>query len=139
MELIWSLSSSQKKYNGELAVQCSLLHDVLEDTLITYQEIEDKFGFQVAQGVLALSKNNKIESKRDQLIDSLNRIKQQPKEIWMVKLADRITNLSPPPFYWNNEKIQSYKEDANLIYNYLYKSNTFLSERLKNRIQAYNY
>ena len=34
-------------------------------------------------------------------------MKTQPIEVWMVKLADRITNLLPPPAHWNEEKIEN--------------------------------
>ena len=138
MELIWALSSSSQEYNDSLAVQCALLHDILEDTKITYVEIENEFGIKVAQGVLALSKNAEIKTKKEQLVDSLNRIKLQPKEIWMVKLADRITNLSPPPYYWSTEKVASYKDESKLIYDFLYESNSILAKRLKSKIKKYN-
>ena len=55
MEIIACLGVEQN-HDGDLAIQCALLHDVLEDTEITYSEIEKAFGSQVAQGVLALTK-----------------------------------------------------------------------------------
>ena len=69
--------------------------------------------------------------------DSLHRIKQQPREIWMVKMADRITNLYHPPFYWTNEKILAYRDEALVIYQELYTANPQLAERLQQKIAAY--
>ena len=127
-----------------LAVQCALLHDCLEDTYIIYDEIVSRFGSYVADGVLALSKDGAIgisedEYERDllQLKDSLQRIKQQPKEIWMVKLADRITNLQSPPGHWKVEKIARYKEGAELIHRELSSASAFLGERLRVKIDRY--
>jgi (p)ppGpp synthase/HD superfamily hydrolase len=40
--------------NADLAIQCALLHDVIEDTPTTCQEVEQQFGAAVAKGVLAL-------------------------------------------------------------------------------------
>ena len=47
-----------------------------------------------------------------QMADSLARIKQQPKEVWLVKLADRSANLGKPPHYWSAEKILAYRQEA---------------------------
>jgi (p)ppGpp synthase/HD superfamily hydrolase len=38
------------------------------------------------------------------MLDSLNRTKQLQKEVWAVKLADRITNLQTPPTHWDTVK-----------------------------------
>ena len=43
-----------------LAVQCALLHDAVEDTDVTIHEIEVLFGEETASGVMALSKNRKL-------------------------------------------------------------------------------
>ena len=40
--------------DADLAVQCALLHDVIEDTRVTYDEIARSFSEPVADGVLAL-------------------------------------------------------------------------------------
>ena len=44
--------------NGDHAVQCALLHDTLEDTKATFEELSERFGVAVADGVLALSKSD---------------------------------------------------------------------------------
>lgn len=136
MEIAWALQSDPNA-NGALAVQCALLHDTIEDTDATYDVICDAFGKSVADGVLALSKDPTLPTKAEQIQDSLNRIKQQPREIWMVKLADRITNLYHPPYYWNNEKILSYRDEAVLIYNELHTANIGLAIRLQEKIDLY--
>ena len=58
MEIMSSLSVGNKR-NGDLAVQCALLHDILEDTGVTYEQVKDKFGIVVDCGVQALTKNKK--------------------------------------------------------------------------------
>src|SRR5688572_18850309 len=40
----------------DLAVACALLHDVMEDTVTTYDELLGAFGADVANGVAALTK-----------------------------------------------------------------------------------
>jgi (p)ppGpp synthase/HD superfamily hydrolase len=71
------------------------------------------------------------------MADSLERIRQQPVEIWMVKLADRITNLAPPPSYWTVKKITQYHAEAREILATLGSASDFLAERLRQRILAY--
>jgi len=143
MEILAALAAEEVD-RPNLAVQCALLHDCLEDTYVVYDEIVSQFGSYVADGVLALSKDGAVgisedeyKRKRMQLEDSLQRIKLQPKEIWMVKLADRIANLQPPPKHWNEEKIERYKEGAELIYKELASASEYLGERLRLKIDGY--
>lgn len=136
MELIWALGKTDG-VDGNLAIQCALLHDTLEDTKVTYDELLSIFGKNVAEGVRAPTKNDTLPTKHEQMLDSLQRIKMQPKEVWMVKLADRITNLSAPPFYWTREKKIAYREEALLIHQELHTASIPLSERLMSRIDSY--
>lgn len=136
MEIIAAISAIPVDH-PDLSIQCALLHDVIEDTQVTYDQVEAGFGVQVASGVLSLTKNKKLPSKQEQMLDSLNRIKKQPKEVWMVKLADRITNLQPPPHYWDNKKILKYQKEARLIHDHLSPAHKILSERLSQKIANY--
>jgi len=79
----------------------------------------------------------KFERRWLQLEDYLRRIKQQPREIWMVKLADRITNLQPPPSHWDDRMIERYKEGAELIYKELGVASAYLRDRLRVKIDKY--
>ena len=76
-------------------------------------------------------------AKEVRMEDSLARISQQPKEIGMVKLADRITNLQPPPNHWNNEKRGHYLDQAREIFTSLEHASPFLSQRLSKKMKAY--
>ena len=92
------------KVKTDLAISCALLHDVIEDANITYDELYTKFGEKIANGVEALTKDKTLASKQEQMKDSIERLLAQPYEVQMVKLADRITNLGIPPKHWDNEK-----------------------------------
>ncbi|GAA6620166.1 HD domain-containing protein [Scytonema sp. NUACC26] len=135
MEVIAPLNV-EKEYNGDLAIQCALLHDTIEDTDTTFEQINIEFGEAVARGVLALTKDNTI-AKYLQMEDSLKRIKQEPPEIWMVKLVDRISNLQAPPHYWTSDKIIRYREEGVQIYEALKDASPFLASRLAGKIEAY--
>lgn len=136
MEILLA-SERSENFDGEFSVQIALLHDVLEDTSTTYEEIENAFSKPVAEGVLALTKNADL-GKDQRMIDSLNRIKKLPKEVWAVKLADRITNLQPPPAHWSEEKIKKYKLEAEVILKELHGGNEYLEKRLEQKIKEYN-
>lgn len=135
MEVIACLFNT-KVNNPDLAIQCALLHDTLEDTKITYQDIELNFGKKVAEGVLALTKNEKLE-KSMQLTDSIDRIKKARLEIGIVKLADRIVNLQEPPPHWTKEKINRYFNEAKFIHKSLSHCSEFLAKRLLEKITNY--
>ncbi|MBN1891019.1 MAG: bifunctional (p)ppGpp synthetase/guanosine-3',5'-bis(diphosphate) 3'-pyrophosphohydrolase [Thermoflexales bacterium] len=135
MEVIAALIAEQG-HDENLAVQCALLHDVIEDTGVTYEQVQQEFGSAVADGVLALSKDPALP-KPAQMPDSLQRIQEQPQEIWLVKLADRISNLQPPPHYWTQDKIVAYRQEAIQIQDALGAASPFLSARLTLKIEAY--
>jgi (p)ppGpp synthase/HD superfamily hydrolase len=135
MEVIACLER-ERNHDGDLAIQCALLHDVIEDAPITYQDVEREFGKRVAQGVLALTKNETI-AKEHRMRDSLMRIKRQPDEVWIVKLADRICNLAPPPLYWDKVKIEWYRKEAIEILDALHEASEYLSKRLAMKIEEY--
>jgi (p)ppGpp synthase/HD superfamily hydrolase len=124
-------------FDIDFAIQTAILHDTIEDTDADYEEIKNKFGEPIAEAVQALTKNEKLESKSEQMTDSLNRINKLQKEVGLVKIADRITNLQAPPKYWNAEKINEYCEEAKIISATLSGKNDYLNKRLESKIQEY--
>ena len=135
MEVIGALGK-EKGFDGNLAVQCALLHDTVEDTDTEIDELAEKFGSNVADGVAALTKTLWYRKKL-QMADSIKRIRTQPREIWVVKMADRVTNLQPPPNHWTRDKINRYREEAIEIYKALKEGSPYLSDRLKRKIDGY--
>lgn len=125
-------------FNLEYAIQLALLHDTLEDTNTTFKELEMIFNSSVALGVQALTKNQNLSSKEEKMNDSLKRIKQMQKEVGLVKLADRITNLQTPPAHWDHLKIKKYYQEAIHIANVLKGKNAYLNQRLEQKIKAYS-
>ena len=134
-EVIAALEAEAGK-DGALAVPCALLHDVVEDTTTVLDHIESVFGERVAAGVDALSKRPALR-KEDQMADSLARIQSQPREIWMIKLADRLTNLQTPPSHWTGAKCYKYRLEAELILTTLGDASPFLAARFAQRLTDY--
>lgn len=120
----------------DILAATALLHDTLEDTNTTYDEILRVFGKEVADNVLALTKNKELPHE-EQMSDSLNRIINTSKEAGMVKLADRITNITKLHPLWDYKKSMNYLKEADLILNTLGDVNNNLAEKLKKLILEY--
>ena len=129
-------SFNTENLDVDFAVQVALLHDTIEDTSTTFDELEREFGTDIAKAVQALTKNTDLP-KEQQMIDSLKRIKSMLPEVWAVKLTDRITNLQPPPPHWDNDRKNRYREEAKLIHSELKGGNEFLAKRLEKKIEEY--
>lgn len=136
MEIIFA-HQQVPNFDLNIAIQIALLHDTIEDTDTTYDEIKQTFGKEVADGVLALTKDKNIQDNTACMKDSLMRIKNCSLEAKVVKIADRITNLQPPPNNWDKEKIKNYHIQSQLIYEELNGNHTYLDNRLKHKIEAY--
>lgn len=133
-EVMWALGDAD---DPDLAVACALLHDVLEDTPATFSDVAARFGTAVAEGVRALTKDESLPDSRARMEDSLRRIRAQPREVWMVKLADRIANLAGPPYYWDAGRTEAYRAEAVTIHAALHAASPALAARLAERIERY--
>lgn len=137
MELLIA-HQNQPDFDIVLAIQVGILHDSIEDNPdINHSIIAQEFGKGVADGVLALSKDASIALKEDRIKDSVQRLLKQPKEIALVKLADRITNLQPPPQTWSIEKSQKYYKEAEYIVEQLKGHHNYLDTRIANQLERY--
>ena len=80
------------------AVMAALLHDVMEDTAISKQQITDRFGKPVAELVDGLSKLDKIEfqSQADAQAENFRKMllaMARDVRVILIKLADRLHNM----------------------------------------------
>ena len=136
MEVLMAYSMD-KNFDIDFAIQTAILHDTIEDTSADFEEIKNKFGEALAKAVQALTKDEKLQSKQERMRDSLNRINKLQKEVGLVKIADRITNLQTPPSHWTKDKIAKYCEEAKLISSTLSDKNRYLNKRLDSKIAEY--
>ena len=77
------------KEHGD-SVDCQVvgwLHDTLEDTILSYNEIRDVFGEYVAEGVRYLTRYESQEGYKRKILSA-------PREIQRVKIFDLIDNLT---------------------------------------------
>jgi (p)ppGpp synthase/HD superfamily hydrolase len=137
MEIITRLDQIAGE-DPDLLVQSTLLHDVLEDTRVTPTELELNFGADVSKVVLLLSK--KIRAERNQeksMKEYLGDLAGGPKSAQIIKMADRIVNLNPPPKNWKPKKIANYFEESKEIYQLLHPANPALAKRLNEKMEFY--
>jgi (p)ppGpp synthase/HD superfamily hydrolase len=130
--------SQEQGLNADLARLCAILHDSLEDTDLDETTVREQFGDEVLAGIKALTKNESLPSKREQMEDSLARILAQPREVAVVKLCDRINNLSPAPSHWDQEKRHAYRAEAELILEQLGPASPVAAARLRKKIVDYD-
>ena len=130
-------SPPNENFDLETAVRGALLHDTLEDTAVSFEELEKFAGARAASMVAALSKDKTLP-KEKKLQDSIERIKKCGiREAAVVKLADRITNLQKPPAAWSADKMKKYREEASEILESLGYADKFLAARLAAKIDEY--
>jgi (p)ppGpp synthase/HD superfamily hydrolase len=131
-----SAVAAEPTLDSGLVLPCALLHDCLEDAGVSFAQVEAAFGAAVALGVSALTKNESLP-KAERMPDSLRRLVAQPREVQLVKLADRITNLEPPPPAWGRAKRAAYLLEAGTIVAAVGLASPVLAQRLRERIARY--
>ena len=109
------------KFRADGATLCAgLLHDVVEDTDITLDEIKTQFGEEVAflvEGVTKLSNmhfNNKVEETNAnirRLINSLN----DDVRIIIIKLCDRLHNMQTLSYKAQDKQLRNAEETLHIF------------------------
>ena len=93
-------------------IKAALLHDLVEDTEITYQDIKKTFGKEVADLVDGVTKLDKIRynSREEAKADAIRKMviaMSKDIRVLILKLADRLHNIETIEFHkkWTQEKI----------------------------------
>ena len=91
----------------------ALLHDAIEDTETTAEDIRAQFGTRVSSIVAEVSDDRSLEQKirKQAQIEHARRLSPEAK---LVKLADKIHNCSDlhvnPPIGWSEQRIEEYRQ-----------------------------
>ncbi len=95
MELVQKYKSDSKHITE---LKCAaLLHDVLEDTLCTYVELERNFGPLVASLVMELTSDNELIEKLGKNEYLKQKMVKMSKYTFTLKLLDRYSNIIDAP------------------------------------------
>ena len=112
----------------------ALLHDTLEDTETTPEELEDEFGKKVCEYVLDVS-DDKTLPKDERKSRQIEHAKKISKGAALIKLGDKISNVTDvinnPPEDWDNNRRKEYLDWAEKVIENCPKVN----DRMENKFQ----
>ena len=122
-------------------VVAALLHDVIEDTDTSRQELEERFGRDVAALVAELTDDKslpKAERKRLQIVNA----PKKSARAQMIKIADKISNLrsimASPPLDWDYRRKKEYFAWAKEVVDGLTEPNQILKEKFEKVVKAFD-
>jgi guanosine-3',5'-bis(diphosphate) 3'-pyrophosphohydrolase len=87
----------------------AVLHDVIEDTPTTADEVSERFGERVCRFVLALSDDKSLPRQRRREI-ALAELPQAEPLVHVIKLADLASNIKLMPPHWPAERQREYMQ-----------------------------
>src|SRR6476469_10168759 len=99
-------------------VMAAFLHDTVEDTGVTLQELEQRFGKDVADLVAEVTDDKSLPKETRKQVQ-VELTPEKSSRAQTLKLADKISNLraiiSSPPVGWSRERKQQYFEWARQV------------------------
>jgi len=101
-----------------VVLQAAILHDTVEDTDTSYDELLAQFGRQVADIVMEATDDRQLEKARRKALQ-IEHAPHASREAALVKLADKICNLrdvaDSPPDRWTLERRREYFDWARQV------------------------
>ncbi|OWZ65219.1 hypothetical protein AYX14_06270 [Cryptococcus neoformans] len=115
-------------------LQAAILHDTVEDTCTTIDEIADQFGIDVARIVEECTDNTSLDGLQRK-VEQLRTAPSKSKQAQQVKLADKLHNLESirrsPPVGWGMKRVQAYFIWAKKVTDICGPAHPPLAERLQ--------
>ena len=110
----------------------ALLHDTIEDTATTQEELRDAFGPRIA-GIVAEVTDDKRLSKGERKRHQLDDAAQASADAQQLKIADKLCNLrdilASPPFDWPLFRKHEYFDWAKAVVDQVRDANPRLAEK----------
>ncbi len=102
------------------SIVSALLHDVVEDTKVTLEDVEKNFGAEIAQMVDGVTKLSRIEfhSKEEHQLENLRKMfvaMAKDIRVILIKLADRLHNMRTLRFHPEGKQKEIAKETMEIF------------------------
>jgi (p)ppGpp synthase/HD superfamily hydrolase len=122
-------------------VMAALLHDTIEDTETTREELIDRFGSDVANLVVEMTDDKSLPKQERKRLQIENAPKKSERA-QTIKLADKISNLrsilSSPPTNWDLQRQREYFTWAELVVGGLTKPNAILKAEFERTVKQFD-
>lgn len=120
--------------NDTATIIAAILHDTIEDTNTTYEEILDNFGKEIADIVMECTDNKKLPRQERKDLQVINASHKSDKAK-VVKMADKLHNLNDllvnPPPDWTCERVSEYFQWSKKITDQMLSANEGLGKALE--------
>ncbi len=137
MEVIHAtIESKFDQRDANIAITCALLHNIFDNTSVSFDEVLEEFDEDISNGVEALS-NNKQMNAKDQLGDSVNKLLGESYNVQIVKIASTIISLQKPKENSDSLEIFNKHKEARFILSCFKNANMYIAKRLEEKIALY--
>jgi (p)ppGpp synthase/HD superfamily hydrolase len=138
LEVAELIAASSPDLDVEL-IMAAFLHDTVEDTGVTSQELEQRFGKDVASLVAEVTDDKSLPKEiRKQL--QVEHTPEKSPRAQILKLADKISNLravvSSPPVGWSLERKRQYFQWAKQVVSGIASPNEYLKSEFDKAYRA---
>ena len=115
-----------------IVLAAALLHDTIEDTETTHEELIEGFGRRIADVVEEVTDDKELEkeARKQAQIEKAGRLSAAAQQ---VKIADKLCNmrdiLSNPPATWSEKRKREYFDWAKAVVDQVRRANPRLAEK----------
>lgn len=102
------------------SIVAGILHDVVEDTIMTQEELEKEFGSEVALLVDGVTKLTRLKYKHDKLDEQAENLRKmflamaKDIRVIMIKLADRLHNMRTMQYQSPEKQLEKSRETLDI-------------------------
>lgn len=109
-DVVQSLYTKHLDYRDPVLIATGWLHDIIEDTLISPEEIAEQCGMEVYEAVVALTKWSDVETYEEYI----QKVKRNPIAL-EVKIADTLANLTASVMNGEKGRVMKYSRQMQLL------------------------